>query len=161
MYTQEILLCTHKRSLVYTQEILLCIHKRSLVSTQEISCAIQKRYKKISDVYARDLLCMHQRFSWVCTRDLLCMRNTVAGARDPKRALGRSQGLDRALFGSLAPARVLCMHKRSLVYTQEILLCIHKRSLVYTKKILSTQPQIEPHVRILFFLLLHFWDLEN
>ncbi len=30
-----------------------------------------------------------------------------------------------------ACTRVLCMHKRSLVYTQEILLCIHKRFLVH------------------------------
>ena len=65
--------------------------KEYIVSTQEISC-----------VYTRDS-CVYT-ISGVYIRDLLCMHNTLAGARDPKRA------------------RV------------EILLCIHKRSLVYTQK---------------------------
>ena len=55
-----------------------------------------------------------------CAQNLLCIHKrslvTLAGARDPKRALGRSQALERALFGSLALARLLCMHKRSLVF---------------------------------------------
>ena len=67
-------------------------------------------------------------------------------ARDP-----RGQGPKEAAVQGLGPAqlplwvpgpwvswprpctRVLCMHKRSLVYAQEILLCMHNRSLVLQK----------------------------
>ena len=95
----------HNKSFVYTQ-------KESLVYTQEISCA--------------------------CTT-LLCM----LWARDPrgqgpKEAAGPVPGpgpLPLWVPGPWVPwpracTRVLCMHKRSLVYTQEILLCIHNKCIL-------------------------------
>ena len=61
-------------------------------------------------------------------------------AWDPKRAHGPAQAPDRALFWVPGPwgpwpracTRVLCMHKRSLVYAQEILLCIHNKCINVT-----------------------------
>ena len=53
----------------------------------------------------------------------------------------------------LAPARVLCMHKKSLVYTQEILLWIHKRSLVYTQESLVWTQEISGVDTIYTFIL--------
>ena len=89
------------------------------------------------DSCTRNLLCIHKRIFCVYTRDLLCMHNTLMlWAREPR---GLGLGLAQAPFWVPGPwvplpracTRVLCMHKRSLVYTQEILLCIHKRFLVH------------------------------
>ena len=81
-----------------------------------------------------DLLCRHKRISCVYTRDLLCMHNTLVHALGqgtqgpgPKKGAWAVLGPGRAFFGSLAPARVLCMHKRSRVYTRD--------SFVYTQEI--------------------------
>ena len=115
------------------------------------------------------LLCIHKRISCVYTRDLLRMHNTLVhalgqGPRDPKRQLGRSQALDRCLFGSVAPgfpgpehAQEYCACTRNLVcpfwalapgfpgpeHAQEScactrdLLCIRKRFFrVYTRDLL-------------------------
>ena len=58
VYTQEILSCIHRRSLVYTQENLLCLHEFSWV------------YTRTSLVYTQEnLLCIHTRISCVCPRD--------------------------------------------------------------------------------------------
>ena len=94
----------HKKSLVYTQKNLLCIHKRSLVHAQH-SCT--------------------------------CSGPGNPGARAQK---GRGPGLGPAQAHFLDPGpwvpwpractRVLCMHKRALVYTQEILLCIHNKCII-------------------------------
>ena len=59
---------------------------------------------------------------------------------------GPGLGPAQALFLGCGPwvpwlracTRVLCMHKRSLVYTQEILLCIHKKSHKYTNFVINT-----------------------
>ena len=89
----------HKKSLVYKQKNILCIHKRFLGHAQH-SCA--------------------------------CSGPGNPGARAQK---GRGPGLGPAQAPFLGPGpwvpwprastRVLCMHKRSHVYTQEILLCVH------------------------------------
>ena len=110
-------------------EYIYCVYtKRSLVHAQEISCA--------------------------CTT-LLCM----LWARDPRGQgpkKGSVQGLGPAqrLFWVLGPwgpwpracTRVLRMHKRSLVHTQEILLCIHNKCIL----ILSY------HIIILYYLIYYY-----
>ena len=65
------------------------------------------------------LLCIHNRISCVYTRDLL---GPVPGP-GPRLFLGPWP------LGSLAQS-VVHMHKRSLVYTQEILLCIHNKCIL-------------------------------
>ena len=94
-------------------EYIYCVYtKESLVYTQEISCA--------------------------CTT-LLCM----LWARDPrgqgpKKGAGPVPGPGPRLFWVPGPwgprpracTRVLCMHKRSLVYTQEILLCTRNKCIL-------------------------------
>ena len=97
--------------MIHAQEISFVYTKESLVYTQEISCA---------------------------RTTLLCSGPGNPGAIPQK---GRGPGLGPAQAPFLGPGpwvpwpractRVLCMHKRSLVYTQEILLCIHKRLLVH------------------------------
>ena len=91
-------------------EYIYCVYtKESLVYTQEISCS--------------------------CTT-LLC----ILWARDPrgqgpKKGAGPVPGPGPRFFWVPGPwgpwpracTRVSCMHKRSLVYTQEILLCIHNK----------------------------------
>ena len=90
------------------------------------------------------LLCIHKRISCVYTRDLLCMHNTLGhalgqGPQGPEtqRGSGPGHGTGPAPGpgpgpgtgrgpGPRACTRVLCMHKRSLVYTQEIL-CVYTR----------------------------------
>ena len=86
------------------------------------------------------LMCIRKRISCVYTRDLLCMHNTLVralgqGPQGPGTQKRRAPGPGTGPAPFLGPwpwgpwpkacTRVLCMHKRSLVYTQEILLCIH------------------------------------
>jgi len=89
-------------------------------------------------VYTKESLLYTQEISCACTT-LLC----ILWARDPRGPnKGAVQGLGPAqrLFWVPGPwgpwpracTRVLCMHKRSLVYTQEILLCIHNKCINVT-----------------------------
>ena len=72
------------------------------------------------------LLCIHKRISCGYTRDLLCIHNTLAGARDPKRA--RVQGLGAAQRPFWVPGPC-----KSVVHAQEIS-CVYTRdSFVYTQ----------------------------
>jgi len=83
------------------------------------------------------LLCIHKRISCVYTRDLLCMHNTLVRAlgQGPKKSAVKGPGPAQRLFWVPGPwgpwpracTRVMCMHKRSFVYTQMILLCIHNK----------------------------------
>ena len=81
-----------------------------------------------------------QEISCACTT-LLCM----LWARDPrgqgpKKGAVQGPGPAQRLFWVPGPwgpwpracTRVLCLHKRSLVYTQEILLCIHSKCINVT-----------------------------
>ena len=100
-----------------------------------------------------------KRISCVYTRDLLCMHNTLVhalgqGPQGPgtKKRRGPGPGTGPAPFWVPGPwgpwpracTRVLCMHKRSLVYTQEILLCIHNKYVL----ILSY------HIIILYYMIM-------
>ena len=73
------------------------------------------------------LLCIHKRISCVCTRDLLCMHNTLAGARDPKKARSRARDQPSAFFGSLARGVPGPQHAQECCACTGDLLCIHKR----------------------------------
>ena len=69
----------------------------------------------------KNLLCIHKRSLVHAQHSCACSGPGTPGARDPKKALGRSQALDRAFFGSLGCActrDLLCIHKRFFcVYT--------------------------------------------
>ena len=56
-----------------------------------------------------------------------------------------------------ACTRVLCMHKRSLVYTQEILLCIHNKCINVTPGAMLRH--YWPLLRHYWPLLRHYWPL--
>ena len=87
-----------------------------------------------------NLLCIHKRISCVYTRDLLCMHNTLVHALGQGPQGVQGPGPAQRIFWFPWPwgpwpracTRVLCMHKRSLVYTQEILLCMYNKCINVT-----------------------------
>ena len=116
----------------------------------DVSCILKTLYTcKIMDgfcilhwyiccVYTKESLVYTQEISCACTT-LLC----VLWARDPRGQRPKEaavQGLGPAQLPLWVPGpsgpwprastRVLCMHKRSLVYTQEILLGIHNKCIL-------------------------------
>ena len=111
VYTRD-LLCLHKRFCCVYRRALLCIHKRSLVNTQ------------------KNLLCIHKRSLVHAQHSCACSGPGTPGARDPKKALGRSRALDRAFFGSLAPGVPGPKHAQECCACTRDLLCIHKRFLL-------------------------------
>ena len=95
------------------------MHKKSVVYTQ------------------KDLLCIHKRSLVHAQHSRACSGPGNPGARDPKRQLGRSQALDRCLFGSLAPGVPGPGHAQECCACTRDLLCIHNRSFcVYTSDFL-------------------------
>ena len=113
------------------------------------------------------LLRVHKRISCVYTRDLLCMHNTLVhalgqGPQGPGTQKRRWAGPRPWTAPFLGPwpracTRVLCMHKRSLVYTQEILLCIHNKCINVTPGVMLRH--YWPLLRHYWPLLRHYWPL--
>ena len=91
------------------------------------------------------LLCIHKRISCMHKRSLVHAQHSCAcsgpgspGARDPKKALGRSRALDRAFVGSQAPGVPGPEHAQECCACTRDLLCIHKRFFcVYTINVFS------------------------